>query len=104
MSLRCPRCGAPEETLFHRIWECSHSHGDLAYEKSAHLVAQARAGHEANPSLWLRGLPPSSLTCPVFRDGGDDVEWGVGDDSQVDGPCLEDGLLLVFGDGSWGPV
>eukprot|EP00959_Pyramimonas_sp_CCMP1952_P175254 3662493-Pyramimonas_sp.AAC.1 len=47
--LKCPRCGAPEETLFDRIRGGPCNADDPAYVKSEHLVSQARVGHEANP-------------------------------------------------------
>ena len=66
------------------------------------------------PSLWLRGLPPSSLTTPSFVDGrGGATVWTVGRDGDDFERPLEADLtarawrdlqafLVVFGDGSGG--
>ena len=34
VSLKCPRCGEADESLFHRVWECSRNPGHPAYEKT----------------------------------------------------------------------
>ena len=111
----CPRCGTAPETLFHRIWECPRNRGP-AFEASEFLFPQALAGQDQLPSLWLRGLPPSSLTTPSFVDGrGGATVWTVGragDEDDDECPLEPDllaqawrddqGFLVAFGDGSGG--
>eukprot|EP00959_Pyramimonas_sp_CCMP1952_P331003 6931443-Pyramimonas_sp.AAC.1 len=68
IDVTCPRCKAAPETLFHRIWQCACNVDHLDFSSTQSLVSQATAQWEADPSLWLRGVPSRDLTCPVFLD------------------------------------
>ena len=81
VSEQCPRCKEAPETLKHRVWECSKNVGHEDYSKTDPLIAAALAQADAEPALWLRGLPPTRLTHPLFDDGrleGRELRMGGG--------------------------
>eukprot|EP00959_Pyramimonas_sp_CCMP1952_P201501 4213568-Pyramimonas_sp.AAC.1 len=57
------------------------------------------AGVEANPTLWLRGIPPRDFTHPEVPDidRQDYVRFGDYEEARVPGR-----RLYLFGDGSGG--
>ena len=57
----CKRRGRAEEDLIHGIWTCDDCAGDEAFSKTDALPPSALAGHEAEPSLRLRGVAPAYL-------------------------------------------
>ena len=60
----CPRCGICVETDFHAFWGCAKN-ADIDHEyvsESQHLYQEACDKHVQYPSMWLRGILPSSLT------------------------------------------
>ena len=97
----CQRCCSAPESLFHRVWECPCNVGHKAYEASEHLVAQARAGVEQDPALWLRGVCPVALTTPTFDESK--AAWvelvGATFDSLRETAA---DVVHIFGDGSGG--
>ena len=66
LSEQCPRCGAEQETLYHRAWACPKNEGHHDYEASQKLFRRASDSHEACPAFWLRGVPPQAWTQPVY--------------------------------------
>eukprot|EP00959_Pyramimonas_sp_CCMP1952_P088548 1852554-Pyramimonas_sp.AAC.1 len=57
-----------QRPLFHCVYTCPCNKGSDAYEKTYYLVTKAMAGVDANPSLWLRGIPPKDCTYPIVTD------------------------------------
>ncbi|CAK0794145.1 unnamed protein product, partial [Prorocentrum cordatum] len=74
IDMNCDRCSAGvPETLVHRMWQCEANVGP-EFEASDELLPRAVAGVDADPALWLRGIPSVALTTPTFepltgRDG-----------------------------------
>ena len=56
----CPRCGQAPETDKHRCWECPANKEFQTV--SSNLIAKARGEADTLPSLWIRGLIPSTWT------------------------------------------
>lgn len=58
---KCPRCGHPNESLFHRIWECKANEEmqEPTVVSPQHL---AREYEERYECFWLRRLVPGSWT------------------------------------------
>ena len=56
----CGRCQAEEETLMHRVWMCAKNVDHEDFTSTDALLPAAMAQAVAEPSLWLRGLPPAS--------------------------------------------
>ena len=103
----CPRCGSSTDSLYHRIWTRPCNIGKPAYTESLALEPQAQINRETQHSLWLRGVPPTSLTVPRFKDVGDD-DWVVPRDVRELLPPLDaldrdsSGEMFAFRDGSGG--
>ncbi|CAK0841205.1 unnamed protein product [Prorocentrum cordatum] len=96
----CARRGCAVETLVHRIWQCPANVGE-EFESSAALVPRALAGHKASPAMWLRGVPASSLTTPVFCDlRAEQAAVSLGTGGTLEATRREDGFVVVYGDGS----
>eukprot|EP00959_Pyramimonas_sp_CCMP1952_P229272 4793886-Pyramimonas_sp.AAC.1 len=69
--LLCPRCKEMPETLAHRIWTCSANCGHEDFSKTDFLVPQALASLDAQPALWLRGVPSKDLVVPKFVESSE---------------------------------
>ncbi|CAK0811743.1 unnamed protein product, partial [Prorocentrum cordatum] len=69
--LLCPRCKEKPETLAHRIWTCPANCGHEDFAKTDFLVPQALASLDAQPALWLRGVPPKDLVVPKFVESSE---------------------------------
>ncbi|CAK0876322.1 unnamed protein product [Prorocentrum cordatum] len=103
----CDRCSAGvPETLFHRMWQCEANAGP-EFEASDKLLPRALAGADADPALWLRGIPSVALTTPTFepltgRDGWEFVGAVREGLPSWEGARNAEGELFLFGDGSGG--
>ena len=64
----CPRCGEPDEDLYHRVWPCPGNRNHEDYERSQFLLMRAERGAEQCPAFWLRGVPPRAWTHPKYDD------------------------------------
>ena len=70
----CPRCGAEEESLLHRLWTCKNdelcTHPDVV--NSQNLIHEARSGCPEQAAFWLGGILPGSMLpikpMPVLRE------------------------------------
>ena len=59
----------------------------------------AASCRDAEPSLWLRGVPPASLTTPTFDETVASWAQDVAHDVEE---ARFNGILYLFGDGSGG--
>ena len=95
----CPRCGEALEDLYHRIWACRANCDHNDYCKTDHLQGIAASCREAEPSLWLRGVLPTSLTTPTSDEEMASWAVDVGRDVEEARHC---DVLFLSGDGSGG--
>ena len=101
-SALCPRCGQEVETLRHRCYGCPRNQDIPCCSRMAsQLVRRANVelDNGRNPSLWLRGLTPSSWTEVPPPPEQVEVEWAIKD---VDATCSFEGTIFAGGDGSGG--
>ena len=104
----CRFCGEQviESPWVHVSWLCQHIQAQEidGITKSADLIEEAKVKLQEDPTLWLRGIPPTDLPDPLamsftaFEAGSDGSFREV--DFQAE-PINVEGLLLG-GDGSGG--
>ena len=56
----CALCGSPDDSMFHRVYDCPCTPTSFELDKTDQIVDEARMRARTCPVLWFRGLPPSS--------------------------------------------
>ena len=56
----CALCGSPDDSMFHRVYDCPCIPTSFELDKTDQIVDEARMRARSCPVFWFRGLPPSS--------------------------------------------
>ena len=56
----CTLCGSPDDSMYHRAYDCPCTPTSFELDKTDQIVDQARMRARSCPIFWFRGLPPSS--------------------------------------------
>ena len=56
----CTLCGSPDDSMYHRAYDCPCTPTSLELDKTDRIVDEARTRVRSCPVFWFRGLPPSS--------------------------------------------
>ena len=56
----CALCGSPDDSMFHRVYDCPCTPTSFELDKTDQIVDEARMRAFSCPIFWFRGLPPSS--------------------------------------------
>ena len=56
----CALCGSPDDSMFHRVYDCPCTPTSFELDKTDQVVDEARMRAFSCPIFWFRGLPPSS--------------------------------------------
>ena len=55
----CVLCGSPDDSMFHRVYDCPCVPNSFDLDKTERIVEEAREKAHTCPIFWFRGLPPS---------------------------------------------
>ena len=63
-------CGSPDDSIFHRIYDCPCVPASFDLDRTERIVDEARKKAHTCPIFWFRGLPPSDWypELPVAND------------------------------------
>ena len=66
----CVLCGSPDDSMFHRVYDCPCIPTSSELDKTYRIVDEARTKAHSCPIFWFRGLPPRGwyLELPVADD------------------------------------
>ena len=66
----CVLCGSPDDSMFHRMYDCPNIPASFDLDKTARTVDEAREKAHSCPIFWFHGLPPSEwyAELPVAED------------------------------------
>ena len=96
----CQRCGANKvETDLHRCWECEANDKLKGCESSNNMKRRACLDAETRPSVWLRGIIPSTWTA-VPPPPEEEIEYRFGA-ADITGMCYNN-CYYGAGDASGG--
>ena len=55
----CTLCGSPDDSTFHRSYDCPCVPASLDLDRTQRIIEEAREKAHTCPIFWFRGLPPS---------------------------------------------
>ena len=56
----CTLCGSPDDSMYHRVYDCPCTPTSFVLDKTDQIVDEARVRARSCPVFWFRGLPPKS--------------------------------------------
>ena len=55
----CTLCGSPDDSMFHRIYDCPCVPASLDLDRTERTIEEAKEKAHTCSIFWFRGLPPS---------------------------------------------